>query len=161
MKQEGQTRAGLGVPSLVLILLVLCLALLGVLSLMSARTDLQMSRRHTQLAELYAQAAAGAQEALADLDAQMAHAWQSCAEETAYAATCQEIVLAAGVPIEWVDETHVRFTLDAGAQRALNVEIERSDWAKAGESRFEIVRHALEDTSEWEQTESLILMGVE
>ena len=132
MKQEGQTRAGLGVPSLVLILLVLCLALLGVLSLMSARTDLQMSRRHTQLAELYAQAAAGAHEALA-----------------------------AGVPIEWVDETHVRFTLDAGAQRALNVEIERSDWAKAGESRFEIVRHALEDTSEWEQTESLILMGVE
>ena len=73
MSERGQVRAGLGVPSMVLVLVVLCLSMLGVLSLISARNDAALAQRHTVLTAAYDEAAAAAQRALCDLWKRPAH----------------------------------------------------------------------------------------
>ena len=105
MKQNRQIRVGLGAASLIMILLVLCLVLMGVLSLMSARADLDLSRRHAKLAEGYAEASADAQRALAELDALLAEAHAKSADEAQYAALCMDVGSAGSTSVEWEDDT--------------------------------------------------------
>ena len=51
MKKKSSIRLGPGAPSLILIFVILSMAVLAVLSLMSARNDLQLSRRSAEAAE--------------------------------------------------------------------------------------------------------------
>ena len=160
MKQKGQGRYGLGAASLILILLVLCLALLGILSLMSARADLGLGLRHAQLAGDYAQAAAQVQTALADLDAQLADAWWTTQDEAAYAKACGAIETAAQTEVVWLSDTCAQMRFDAGDEREILVEIERSAWHEAAKMRYTMKKHTLVDVKEWEQTDSLVLIGM-
>ena len=160
MKQKGQGRYGLGAASLILILLVLCLALLGVLSLMCARADLGLSRRHAQLAKAYAVAAAQAQTALGELDVQLFEAWKASEDEAAYAAACSGISEAGQIPVAWMDTQHAQLRIDAGEERELVVEIERTPWSEASQSRWLLTKHTLTDTKNWEQTDGLMLIGM-
>lgn len=149
MTQMRRMRAGLGVPTLTLIVMMLCLTLLGTLALADARADRSLGARQEALAADYYQAAAQAQRALAALDAQMAQAFMQAANEAEYARRCMEIAQADGAEIHWSDASHAVFYLDAGSERRLCVEIERSVWEKASARRFCITRHALEDTTDW------------
>ena len=160
MKQNRQTRVGLGVASLIMILLVLCLVLMGVLSLMSARADLDLSRRHAKLAEGYAEASADAQRALAELDALLAEVHAKSADEAQYAALCMDVGSAGSTSVEWEDDTTAILYLDAGEERQLEVRVERIPWDMATERRYKVTSYRLIDAKEWEQTESLILMDM-
>ena len=160
MKQNRQTRVGLGAASLIMILLVLCLVLMGVLSLMSARADLDLSRRHAKLAEGYAEASAAAQRALAELDALLAEAHAKSTDEAQYAALCTDTVKAGGASVEWEDDVTAALYLDAGEERQIEVRVERIPWSIAAKTRFTITSYRLIDAKEWEQTESLILMDM-
>ena len=161
MKRRGESGIGLGAASLMMILLVLCLSLMGVLSLMSARADLSLSRRQAELAAQYAQASAKAQEALSMLDAQLADAHQSTEDENTYAQHCEEIVLAGEAQVNWETEIKASLTVDAGEARTLLVEIERESWEKAEKNRYHVTGYRLNDGNEWIQTESLILMDMD
>lgn len=158
MSDRGQVRAGLGVPSMVLVLVVLCLAMLGVLSMISARSDDALAARHIRLTQGYYEAAANAQAALAELDAQMTSAWQASEDDAQYAEACAELTSVSGIPVEWSGETAV-LCFDAGYDRELVVVIERVAWDHAAKTRFSITRHVLKDTLEWQQTDGLLLMG--
>ena len=68
MTSGGRVRAGLGVPSLTLILLTLCLTLLGTLSLADARAEQSLRKRQEALTTAYYQAAWEAQRTLACMD---------------------------------------------------------------------------------------------
>ena len=160
MKHRGQTRAGLGAASMVLILLVLCLALLGVLSMMTARNDLSMSRRDLELSVAYAQAADAAQQALMALDEAMTAVWRLSENEAQYLEGCMALQTAGEAELTWLDEKKAQMVFDAGADRQILVEIERNAWEVAGNKRFSITKHTLEDTYEWGQTEGLLLMGM-
>lgn len=160
MKQKGQGRYGLGAASLILILLVLCLALLGVLSLMSARADLGLGLRHAQLASDYAQAAAQVQTALADMDVQLTDAWMASQDEADYAKACCAIEEAAQVKVDWLSDTCAQMRFDAGDAREILVEIERCAWDEASKTRYTLKKHTLVDVMEWEQTDSLMLIGM-
>lgn len=159
MNERGQVRAGLGVPSMVLVLVVLCLSMLGVLSLISARNDAELAQRHAILTAAYDEAAASAQRALCDLDAQLCDAWRSSEDEAQYDAACTQVTLAGGFPVEWEEQTAV-LRFDAGYDRELVVRIRRCTWEEAAQKRFTLIQHALQDTLEWEQTDGLHLMGV-
>ena len=63
------TRAGAGAPSILLILVVVCLTLFGVLALVAARNDAALTARTSAAAEAYYAADADAQRALASIDA--------------------------------------------------------------------------------------------
>lgn len=160
MTQRGQTRSGLGAASLILILLVMCLVLLGILSLMSARSDWNLSVRHAQLAQQYAEAAAAGQEALRALDEQMADAFKRCAQEAEYAEACLVIGEAGKASVAWIDAFCAEIRIDAGEDRALMIGIERCTWDKAGEKRFIVTQNVLTDMREWRQTDSLELMAM-
>ena len=68
----GGHRIGPGASTVLLILLVMCLTLLGVLSLVAARNDLAVAQRAMQAESAYYQARIQAAVALADLDAALA-----------------------------------------------------------------------------------------
>ena len=159
MKRDGGIRAGLGIPSLVLILLVLCLAILGVLSLISARADDDMARRHAELLTLTAKADARAQRALAHLDEQMVQAWRSCEEDDAYAQACLKIAGACDAQVVWLDTGRAQLCFDAGVQRSLCVEVERVTWEKAAKMRYIVRKYAVNDDRQDEQTDGLQLIG--
>lgn len=159
MSERGQVRAGLGVPSMVLVLVVLCLSMLGVLSLISARNDVTLAERHTALTVAYDEAAAAAQFALCELDRQLAEAWQQSGDETQYALACRQVTAAGGVQVEWDEQTAV-LRFDAGYDRELVVGIRRCAWEDAGKRRFILLQHTLKDVLEWEQTDGLLLLGV-
>lgn len=159
MSEHGQVRAGLGVPSMVLVLVVLCLSMLGVLSLISARNDAALAQRHAELTAAYDEAAAVAQRALCDLDAQLCDAWRTSGDEAQYESACAQVTLAGGSQVEWSEQTAV-LRFDAGADRELVVHIRRCTWEEAAQQRFTVVQHRLKDALEWEQTDGLFLMGV-
>ena len=159
MSERGQIRAGLGVPSMVLVLVVLCLSMLGVLSLISARNDATLAERHAALTIAYDEAAAAAQIALHELDRQLAEAWQQSGDETQYAQACQKVTAAGGTQVEWEEQTAV-LRFDAGYDRELVVGIRRCVWEDAGKRRFILLQHTLKDVLEWKQTDGLLLLGV-
>ena len=159
MSERGQIRAGLGVPSMVLVLVVLCLSMLGVLSLISARNDATLAERHAALTIAYDEAAAAAQIALRELDRQLAEAWQQSGDETKYAQACQLVTAAGGTQVEWEEQTAV-LRFDAGYDRELVVGIQRCAWEDAGKMRFILLQHTLKDVLEWGQTDGLLLLGV-
>lgn len=160
MKHREQSRVGLGAASLIMILLVLCLALMGVLSLMSARADVTLSRRYAQLAEGYANASAEAQAAIARLDEQLAKAHIAAQGEAQYAKACTEINEAGGAQVVWESDSLAVMQFDAQEERNLEVSLERKLWSEAQESRYSIIEYRLIDAKEWEQTDGLVLMDM-
>lgn len=160
MKHREQSRVGLGAASLIMILLVLCLALMGVLSLMSARADRTLSRRYAQLAEGYANASAEAQAAIARLDEQLAEAHGAAQDEAQYEKACTAITEAGGAQVVWESDSRAVMRFDAQEERCLEVTLERKPWSEVQESRYNIIEYRLMDVKEWEQTEGLILMDM-
>jgi len=160
VKQNRQTRVGLGAASLIMILLVLCLVLLGVLSLMSARSDLSLSARHAELAAGYAEASANAQRALAELDALLAEARERTESEEQYTEVCLGIVRTGSADVEWLNTAEAVLRLNAGEERQLDVHIEREGWDEALETRYIVTSYRLVDMKEWNQTEGLILIDM-
>ena len=159
MTSGGRVRAGLGVPSLTLILLTLCLTLLGTLSLADARAEQSLRKRQEALTTAYYQAAWEVQRTLACMDEQMAQAYARCFDEEAYAQQCTALTSAGDTAIEWTDDAHAVFYLDAGFERRLCVEIERCRWGEAHTRRFTVVRHVLEDMKPWQTQEQLELIA--
>ena len=159
MRRDAEISVGLGIPSLVLILLVLCLAMLGVLSLLSARGDYSMALRQSELAASAAQADDDAQHALALLDEQLTAAWLLAEDDAAYTLACRGITRAGDAQIEWIDDERMALRFDAGAQRTLYVELRRVSWHKVGAQRYRIEKYALIDDAQFLQTESLELIG--
>ena len=75
--KKREFRIGPGAASLILIAVVTAMSILGLLSLMNARTDLQMARRSARVAADVAALDAASEESLARLDAIIA----ACAAE--------------------------------------------------------------------------------
>ena len=57
-KQETGNRPGIGSPSLILIFIVMCLVTFGMLSLSTAKSELDFARASSELAVMAAQIAA-------------------------------------------------------------------------------------------------------
>ena len=159
MTSGGRVRVGLGVPSLTLILLTLCLTLLGTLALADARAEQRLRMRQEALTDAYYQAALEAQRTLACMDEQMAQAYARCAGEEDYAQQCTALTRAGDTAVEWTDDAHAVFYLDAGFERRLCVEIERCRWDEAHAQRFTVVRHVLEDMKPWQTPAQLELIA--
>lgn len=68
---EGRRGTGIGMASILLIILVLAFTTFGVLSLVSARTDVRMSRKAASTAAAYYEAEGKLQEQLVKLDADL------------------------------------------------------------------------------------------
>lgn len=139
MKRSGDYRFGIGVPTLLMLCVVLALTTLGVLSYSGGRANLALTNRTVEMTTMYYEAAAKAQEALSRLDADLVTMRTQASDEASY-----ESLVAA-----YADEngmSHERMTLswfiDAGGARKLSLSALVSPLAGTGD-RYTVVRHAL------------------
>jgi len=119
VKQRNDYRLGVGASSILMILVVLALAALSLLSLNSARNNETLSQRNLTMTLAYYEAAEEVQRTLAAMDALVAE----YPAQTADADGCNALFSAHGLETVTVSEGGAfAFSLDAGAQRALEVE---------------------------------------
>ena len=130
MKRRGVT-IGPGAPSLLLVVVVVAMSVLGLLALMSARSDAQLARRSLEYTEAEYERAAQAERSLAQLDGVLA----ACAGEEDYLAAVSR-QLPQGMTL---DGRVVRWTESGEKGRSLCCAVEL---AKEGaQSRFRWVEH--------------------
>ena len=130
MKRRGVT-IGPGAPSLLLVVVVGAMSVLGLLALMSARSDAQLARRSLEYTEAEYERAAQAERSLAQLDGVLA----ACAGEEDYLAAVSRL-LPEGMTL---DGRVVRWTESADTGRSLCCAVEL---AEDGEkTRFCWVEH--------------------
>lgn len=138
-------RVGPGAASLLLIVVVLCLAVLGILTWTSARADLRLSQRDWEMVCSYYYADAGAQEMLSRVDEALARARLGAENWEDYLARVDE-ALPEGVSREG---SQIVYSQEAGADRSLNVRLELTDLAEA--RRYLIGSWTLIDGMDWEE----------
>lgn len=84
MRNKSQFSMNIGLPSILLILVVLCLVSFGVLSLVSANSDRKLSQKVLTRSAGYYAVCNEAEETLADIYQKLRTAYQNCAEEASY-----------------------------------------------------------------------------
>lgn len=146
-RQKTEYRMGTGATSLLMIFIVLCLTTLSILALTTARNDLKMSNRAVEWTRDYYQATDRVQGILSELDAQLS-ARQAQEPEDEYFAGLE------GVAVDGVDldynpaERRLAFSVDAGEDRYLRVEIECL--SPGDGARYRVVKHEMRYKNEWE-----------
>lgn len=140
-QKKQEYRVGVGASSLLMILVVLCLATLAILSYLSAATDEKFTLREVEMAEGAYAAEARAQEALAALDGLLL-------DETngADAEALSEALSGAGFDAEAEAGDALRLSFDAGADRALVVRVRVRPEAGEGGARFQLLEHRVQST---------------
>ena len=130
MKRRGVT-IGPGAPSLLLVVVVIAMSVLGLLALMSARSDAQLTRRSLEYTVAEYERAAQAERSLAQMDGVLA----ACAGEEDYLAAVSR-QLPEGMTL---DGRVVRWTESGDTGRSLCCAVElQEDGAK---TRFRWVEH--------------------
>ena len=120
-KQRKHSYAvGPGAASLLMIVVILCLTVLGILGLISARADHRLSMRNQQMSLSYHEASAQLEQALAQLDGVLQSAREGSAADDAYLA-----LVRAHLPEGFtLDGRMAQCQADAGASRVLTMSIE-------------------------------------
>lgn len=91
MKKRQNLFMVMGAPSLFLIFSVLCMAILGLLTLGTSRTDLKMSKASLEQTSLYNEAVSRATEMCLEIESALTEAGKQAADEEAYFALAEEI----------------------------------------------------------------------
>ncbi len=150
-KQDTQQRVGVGVSSVLMILVVLAMTALSLLAFGSARSNESMTRRNADVGVAYYAAADQAQRKLAEVDAVLLLGAAENADLSWYQAQAPE-------GVEWLeDEEGISFTYttDAGDGHAIYVRGVVTD----GPERFRIAEHLTIDNRDFSDNNYLVLMG--
>ena len=145
MQGKNSYRIGPGAASLLLIVLVLCLTVLGILALSSARSDYRLAQRNESMIQGYYKADAQTQRALADLDAVIVEARALATDSQAYMQAIDDN-LPAGFELE---DDKVVYRADAGADRSLEMSVHIGDLDE--QQRYNVLSVNLTDVSSWEE----------
>lgn len=150
-KQDSQQRVGVGVSSVLMILVVLAMTALSLLAFGSARSNESMTRRNADVGVAYYLAADQAQRKLAEVDAVLLEGAAENADLGWYQA--QELE-----GVEWLENEEglcFTFTTDAAEGHAVYVRGVVTD----GPQRFRIAEHLTIDSREAFDNNYLVLMG--
>ncbi len=150
-KQDSQQRVGVGISSVLMILVVLAMTALSLLAFGSARTNQSMTQRNTDIAANYYVAADQAQRTLAQVDAVLMAGQAAGADLGWYQSQ--------GLPeVSWSDTgqgVQFSFTADAGQGLAVYV----CGLVTDGPQRYQIIEHRTVDTRDWQESNHFMLMG--
>ena len=144
MQNKNSYRIGPGAASLLLIVMVLCLTVLGILGLSSARSDFRLAQRNESMTQGYYEADAHTQRALAELDSVIVRARELTMTEEEY---MQSIQNSLPVGFDWAQDK-VIYRADAGADRGLEMVVLIG--AQDDQKRYDVVSVNLTDESTWE-----------
>ena len=115
MKKKSSIRLGPGAPSLILIFVVLSMSILAMLSILSARNDLQLSRRSAEATEMVYRLYERAEERRAVIGALLADGGEDALDEALETESGLEGVSRIDDRLVWTETDGVR-TLDCALQ---------------------------------------------
>lgn len=110
MKNKTQFSMNIGLPSILLIFVVLCLVSFGVLSLVSANSDKKLSQKVLTRSASYYEICNQAEEMLADVQNQLSNAYFSCENETSYLEAIQNIPTSYTFPLSDLQNLQITLT---------------------------------------------------
>ncbi len=139
MKSKQEYRFGIGVPSMLMLFMILCLTTLAVLSFASSRADDKLTRRTQDMTLWYYEAAQGGQEKLRDLDAALMEMGTQAADAAAYEKLVADYALLQNMEFE---EGILTWTEDAGGGRTLRLSVQVAAYGQAGQ-RYTLTQHTL------------------
>lgn len=150
-KQDSQQRVGVGVSSVLMILVVLAMTALSLLAFGSARSNESMTRRNAEIGSSYYVAADQVQRKLAKADAVLLAGKAEEADLSWYATNSPE-----GVSFEETEEgLSFSFSVETEYNQAIFVRALVTD----GAQRYCITEHRVVDSRNGTEDEYLVLMG--
>ncbi len=150
-KQDSQQRVGVGVSSVLMILVVLAMTALSLLALGSARSNESMTRRNADVGAAYYTAADQVQRKLAQIDETLLTGRSETADLAWYQTQSPDAV-------EWEESDEgicFTFTTDAGNDLAIFVRGLVTD----GSQRYLLKEHRIIDTASYDTDDYFVLMG--
>lgn len=99
MRDKTQFSMNIGLPSILLIFVILCLISFGVLSLVSANSDLRLSKKVLNRSSCYYETCNEAEEMLAEVQRQLLEAYLACDSMEVYQVKIQSIPTSYSYPI--------------------------------------------------------------
>lgn len=91
MHKKTQFSMNIGLPSILLIFVILCLVSFGILSLVSANSDRKLSQKVLDRSSAYYEICNQAEETLAEVHKQLVAAYLSCDSQASYEDNIQDI----------------------------------------------------------------------
>ncbi len=129
MKRRG-SRIGPGAPSLLLVVVVVSMSVLGLLALMSARSDMQLARRSQEYTQAEYASAAQAERRLALLDSVL---WQCAGESDYFAAVASRLpegMTLEGGTVSWTESCGMGRSLLCAVELLTPGQTERFRWTE-------------------------------
>lgn len=157
-RRTAGTGLGVGVSSILVIFVLLCLVTFATLSLVSARADWTLSQKaaaHTTAAET---AANTAEQTLAKADALLADCYAGAADEADYRARAKAALATLGTLREADGKLYFDFVTEVSDTQTLNASL-RVLWPAAGGGFYEIARWQTVSTGAWQPDDGLPVYG--
>lgn len=150
-KQENQQRVGVGISSVLMILVVLAMTALSLLAFGSARSNESMTQRNASIATSYYTAADQVQQKLAQIDAVLLKGQAEAADILWYEENSPE-----GVSWEEAMEGIIfSFSVETDYQQAVSLQ----GLVTEGPQRYRIIAHQVVDSREMLDDNYFLLMG--
>ncbi len=143
MSGEKRPFPWVGIPSVLMLFLVLCLTLLGLLSFLAARSDWNLTRKNRESVLAYYAADARAQRVLRRVDEALREAGPG-----GRSAKALDGLSAEGVRLSAESSGEISFSVPAGDSRQLEVAV-RPESAEGGR-RYRITRYRLAAVGDWD-----------
>ena len=150
-KQDTQQRVGVGVSSVLMILVVLAMTALSLLAFGSARSNESMTRRNADIGASYYVAADQAQRKLAEIDAVLLKGQAEAADILWYEENSPEDVIWE----ESMEGITFTFSVKTDYQQAVSIQGLVTD----GPQRYSITAHQVVDSSVELEEDYFVLMG--
>ena len=150
-KQDAQQRVGVGVSSVLMILVVLAMTALSLLAFGSARSNESMTRRNAEIGSSYYVAADQAQRKLAEVDAVLLAGKAEEADLNWYEINSPE-------GVSW-EETEEGFSFSFSVETEYNQAIFVRGLVTEGAQRYCITEHRVVDSRNGMEDDYLVLMG--
>lgn len=159
-RQTTRSPAAIGLVTLVLIFVLLCLMTLSVLSLVTARADLRQSTKSAEQTTAYYEAENRANDILLAI-IEILDRHENAPDSTSFLSsvrlelessdTWEDLPYAGdGSILTFPDDTHINYTVPAGNERLLNVTLELSHEEQKDGKHYRILEWNILSTHEWE-----------
>ena len=150
-KQDTQQRVGVGVSSVLMILVVLAMTALSLLAFGSARSNESMTRRNADIGSSYYKAADAAQRKLAEVDAVLLTGRTEEADLSWYESNGPE-------DVSWEENENgisFSFSIETEYQQAVYVR----GLVTEGAQRYQVTEHRVVDSRDMIEDDYFVLMG--
>lgn len=165
MKKKRFSVFAVGISSMLVIFVLLCLVTFAVLSLTSARADARFSAKNADRLTVYYAAASRAEEKLASADGLLRSAYQACGgEKAAYEqAVCDRFSPEDGYQLEYTADGLLTLSWQEGIQEGQQLSIVLAVHFPdgPGDGFYRRLKWAVENTEAWTADNSLPLVSFE